>query len=215
MRILVYGMQSSGASLFTFFLAQRPDSIGIIDLWPRFLAPRLEDTDKDVVLKCVVTTAIPIEQHIRSFQPDVKILFVRAKQVNLESLVKKGYRDGGGTMSDKYAQLERDSQQTGLFDFVISYEEFLHDPATLISDLHGLAAPEYYDFRRTKYQILRFNRAHSVWCRRQYWRQWGFGNIQFEHDGTVRLNTAGAPLRRPDYLRRLYRSVRGRVATWR
>lgn len=215
MRILVYGMQSSGASLFTFFLAQRPDSIGIIDLWPGFLAPRLEDTEEDVVLKCLVTTEIPIEQHIRSFKPDVKILFVRAKQANLESLAKKGYRDDGGTMSDKYVQLERDRSRRDLFDFVISYEEFLRDRLTLLSVLRGVAAPEYYDLKRTKYQILRFNRTHSAWCREQYWRQWGFGSIQFEDDGTVKLATEGEPHKRPGWLRRLYRSVRGRVVTWR
>ena len=47
MRILVYGMQSSGASLFTYFLAQRPDTIAVIDLWDGVVAPDFQDVQKD------------------------------------------------------------------------------------------------------------------------------------------------------------------------
>ena len=35
MRLLLYGLQSSGASLFAYFLAQVPDSVAVIDLWAR------------------------------------------------------------------------------------------------------------------------------------------------------------------------------------
>lgn len=185
-------MQASGASLFAFFLAQRPESLGIIDLWPRFVAPSLEEIGLDIVLKCVVTTSIPLERHVASFRPDVSILFMRAKSRNLERLSKRGYRDAGGKMEEKFAQFERYQEQPGLFDHVITYEDFLHDPGKVLDALSGLAAPEYYAFPRTKQDLLRFNRAHSAWCRRYYWRRWAFGNIHFERDGRVKL-LAGAP----------------------
>ena len=45
MRIIVYGMQSSGASYFTYFLAQKTNYIGVIDLWSSELAPFFENNN--------------------------------------------------------------------------------------------------------------------------------------------------------------------------
>jgi hypothetical protein len=61
MRVLLYGMQSSGASILAFALAQKPDCLAFVDIWNMFwnmfAAPELE-TDRDCVAKAVVTTAL-------------------------------------------------------------------------------------------------------------------------------------------------------------
>src|SRR5690349_15288916 len=116
MRILVYGMQSSGASLFTYFLAQRPDTIAVIDLWDGVVAPDFQDVQKDVIVKCVVAPVTPLEGHLVSFKPDVKILFVRSKQSNEESLSLKSYRNDGGKMEEKFAELQTRIEQPSGFD---------------------------------------------------------------------------------------------------
>lgn len=208
MRTLVYGMQSSGASLFTYFLCQRPDTIGIIDLWSAngFVAPALEDTDKDVILKCTATPVVPLERHVASFKPDVTILFLRDKRSNVERLARKGYRDEGGGMNEKFAQLDRDVERGGLFDLVLTYEDFVNAPPTILGALGELAAPSYYEFSRTKREMLAFARAHSAWCREYYRKRWGFGNIHFEKDGSVTLSSATRE--RPGALVNLYRELR-------
>jgi len=84
-RILVYGMQASGASLFTYYLAQKPSTVAIIDLWAYYVAPNLQ-TDTTCLLKAIVTTDIALEQHLTSYQPDLKILFLRDPVQNFISL---------------------------------------------------------------------------------------------------------------------------------
>jgi hypothetical protein len=196
-------MQSSGASLFTLFLAQRPETIAVIDLWDGVVAPDLSKVQKDVIVKCVVAPVIPLEKHVASFKPDVKILFLRSKASNVESLSEKSYRNDGGRMEDKFAQLDNHMQQKDAFDYVINYEDFLNDRSKVLATLGGLAAPEYYEFKRTKQDILDFNRTHSEWCRKYYRRQWSFGNIHFERDGTVQLTSGKRQPRKPTIIKRL------------
>lgn len=191
MRTLVYGMQSSGASLFAFFLSQKSECVGIIDLWDGVVAPRLEDTEADVVLKCVVTSEVPLDAHLASFRPDRKILFVREKESNTDSLSHKRYRDHGGKMSEKFSRLERYLDQPEIFDCVVRFEDFLHDSAKVLDILDGLAEPSFYDFARSKHEMLNFNRSHSAWCRQYYRRRWDFGNIHFDRGGRVRLHSGG------------------------
>jgi len=56
MKTLIYGMQSSGASLFAYWLSQQNQCLSIIDLYHDQLAPSLDHDN--VVLKCVVTKNI-------------------------------------------------------------------------------------------------------------------------------------------------------------
>ncbi len=51
-------MQSSGASLVTFFLAQPPRSVAAVDLWPSFLPPPIHAPGADHVIGKVVVTTI-------------------------------------------------------------------------------------------------------------------------------------------------------------
>ncbi|MFW5804545.1 MAG: hypothetical protein ACOCWG_04885, partial [bacterium] len=77
MRILVHGLQSSGASLFTLFLAQHPNRIAIIDLLNKQLAPSLTHLkDKELLLKTVVTSKYALQDHQENYNPDKTILFI-------------------------------------------------------------------------------------------------------------------------------------------
>jgi hypothetical protein len=40
MRIMFYGLQTSGATLVTLFTGQRPSSVALPDLWTMYWAPR-------------------------------------------------------------------------------------------------------------------------------------------------------------------------------
>ena len=90
-------MQSSGASTFLFLLAQLPRSVGIIDLYVGRPAPSPGDFDLSVsphvFLKGTVNTNYTIDQYLKIFEPDIKILFVRHPEHNLKSLKTKFYAD--------------------------------------------------------------------------------------------------------------------------
>lgn len=182
MRIMIYGMQSSGASLFCFFLAQHPSRIGIVDLYSLVPAPALPEVTQDVVMKCVVSAKLKFEDQVASFRPDVKILFRRNRMVNASSLRHKAYRDESGNMEKKFSVWETLNPKD--FDIVLSYEEFLFDRAECLAKLGSLAEPSFYEFPRTREQIRVFNELHSEWCREKH--RYGFGNIHFDAKGRPR-----------------------------
>jgi hypothetical protein len=189
-KALVYGLQSSGASLFTFFMGQRPGSIAIIDLRARAgrlplwrttpVAPSLESASP-VVLKCVVTVEAPFERHVESFRPDRTILFLREPFANAASLMGKAYERHGGALDQKLRQLEGCFRRREGFDAVIRYEDFVRDHAGTVERLQALgwsATPDYYAFDRSLEEIVRYNCAESPWCARYRGILWGTGNIR-------------------------------------
>src|SRR2546428_7054869 len=105
MRLMVYAMQSSGASLFTYFLAQRPGSLAIVDVFATSLCPSLE-TDEDVLVKCTIAGDHKLEDHAERFRPDATLLFLRDPVRNYLSLRTHWYRDHGGRIDDKFRLLE-------------------------------------------------------------------------------------------------------------
>lgn len=179
MRILVYGMQSSGASLFTFWLAQQPGRVGVVDLWNEHPAPELAGLD-DVVLKAVVTETYSLETHLRAFRPDVTVLFLRDRKANRSSLDKKDYRDGGGSMDAKFDILDR---LTYKFDHVVKYEDFVVGS----EKVRSLPFVNEWScgFYRSKYDVLGYNVERSRWCRDNYLSKWGFGGIRVSVEGKV------------------------------
>jgi hypothetical protein len=92
MRLLIYGMQSSGATAFALFLAQRPDCLALVDVLNNFAAPRV-NTAMDMVVKVTMTTAYPLAVHVERFRPDKIVLFLRDPHDNYQSLKTKNYRD--------------------------------------------------------------------------------------------------------------------------
>lgn len=178
-------MQSSGASLFTFFLGQIPNSIAIIDTWLESVVPSLSENVSEnvdhVIAKAVITTTYSLSDHVKSFDPDVKILFVRHPYHNYVSLSRKVYGDFGGHIDDKFSELESVYAARDKFDVVVSYESFLADPQRTISELRAVGIPvseDYLSFNRKHHSIVDFNIENSHWCRSHFQEKWGLGNIK-------------------------------------
>jgi hypothetical protein len=188
-RTLIYGMQSSGASLFTCLLAQIPDSVAIIDLFAQFLAPPLT-LDLPIFLKATISCEISFEDQCRSFNPDRRILFLRNPCDTYQSLSGKRYRDLYGKSIDKLRILDRlFRERKELFDLVVTYEDLIGDPAAVLATLqaNGFALPaESLQFPRGPQQIARFAMDHSDWCRQNYLEQWAFGNMHLMDWGALR-----------------------------
>jgi hypothetical protein len=189
-KALVYALQSSGASLFAYFMGQRPGSIAIIDLRARAgrlpmlrstpVAPPLESASP-IALKCVVTVEAPFERHVESFRPDRAILFLRDPYANAASLRGKVYERHGGDLEEKLRLLEGCFRKRTSFDAVICYEDFVRDHAGTVDRLDELgwsATPGYYAFDRSLEEIVRYNCAESQWCARYRGTRWGTGNIR-------------------------------------
>lgn len=156
MRLFVHGMQSSGATAFTLFLAQRPDCVALVDILNNYAAPRVE-TDKDMVVKAVVTTAYPFEVHVERFRPDKTVLLLRDPRDNYQSLRTKDYRNRSGLMDEKFEIIERLFLNRERFDAVVHYEDFVaQDPAVLraINDLGWPVDTSYYEYRRRHNELL-------------------------------------------------------------
>jgi|GEM_PF-766903 len=197
-RLLVYGMQSSGASLFSYFLAQKAESLGIIDLNNHRLAPALP-YEFDIVLKTVVTTRWSLEDHIENFQPDKTILFIRNPCSNYYSLTNKVYANKSGTAEEKFALLDSYFEAREQFDLTIFYEDFITDFSGTITKLKEIgweSSQEHYTFPRTPQEISEFNIRHSKWCRENPAAEgpsggWGMGNI---HSSSINLSLSTKPV---------------------
>src|SRR5690606_27289883 len=178
MRLLIQGMQSSGATAFTLFLAQRPDCLALVDILNNYAAPTLE-TDRDVVAKVVVTTAYPLEVHQERFRPDRTILFLRDPRDNYVSLARKSYRNHSGLIDEKFAILELLFEKRAMFDAVIAYEDFVaRDPAVLdtVNRLGWPVNAGYFSFRRTHVELaeILWNEVPALFERFEF----SYGNVQ-------------------------------------
>lgn len=183
-RVLVYSMQSSGGSLFTFLLAQIPNSIGIIDLWGEKLAP-LIDTNSTLIVKAIATTFQNYKENVKRIRPNLQVLFIRNPFNIYLSLDKKYYRDDGGiTAEDQMRLLEKMFiKRHQYFDLTICYEHFTKSPSTVIKKLNekGLAISEKsLEFKRTMDEILEYNSEHCPWCKEKFKVEWSFGNIHVD-----------------------------------
>jgi len=156
MRLLVHGMQSSGASTFAMFLAQRPEALALVDILNNFAAPRVS-SPLDFVAKVVITTAYPLAVHVERFRPDRTILFLRDPRDNYVSLRTKNYRNYSGLMGEKFRLLDGIFAERGRYDAVIHYEDFVARDPEVIATIRSLgwAAEEgHYAFGRRHEQIL-------------------------------------------------------------
>lgn len=176
MRTLIYGMQSSGASLFCYWLGQQSDCISIIDLYFDQIAPPIDYTN--VIVKCVVTKNITLEEHIDSFKPDKIILFVRNPIQNYLSLSEKKYSNWGGTINEKFSILD----QTKKFDIMVKYEDFIMQKNL------GIGKNEYYEFKKSLNTIVNYNCINNDWCRENYKKTWSIGNIHANNLSVLNLN---------------------------
>ena len=156
MRLLVHGMQSSGATAFTLMLAQRPDCLALVDVPNNFAAPRVASA-RDFVVKVVITTAYPLPVHIERFRPDRVVLFLRDPREIYASLRTKHYRNHSGLISEKFMMLDELFASRERFDAVIEYEEFVERRESVHLAMRDLGWPidhTYYQFERRHKELL-------------------------------------------------------------
>ena len=156
MRLLIHGMQSSGATTFTRTLAERPGCVALVDIANNFAAPRATTT-VDFVAKVVVTTAYPLAVHVERFRPDKVVLLLRDPRDNYQSLRTKDYRHYSGLMEEKFLILDQLFAERERFDAVVHYEDFVaRDPAVgeVMARLGWPIEPEYHRFSRTPNDLL-------------------------------------------------------------
>jgi hypothetical protein len=191
MRLLIYAMQSSGASAFCYFLGQRPRSVAIVDVWSRGITPRIE-TPYPVVAKATVNMISSVADHIASFVPDRTILFVRDPVAVYASLIKYDYANRFGTIAEKMVRLDREFARAD-YDAILRYEDFAARDPDLLSRVDALGWPcdaSYYDMPRSFGAIHQFNAEASPWLARHGGDGWGFGNIK---NGPIRRDLAQRP----------------------
>ena len=179
MRILLYGMQSSGASVVAFTLAQKPHSLAFVDIWNMFAAPEIESTDRDIVAKVVVTSAFELDVHRRRFRPDVTLLVLRHPADTYDSLFGKPYANENGLMDEKFEIVEQVFRSGVGFDEILHYEDFAFCPGEVIGLFDRLGWKVGYEaltFRRTRQEIQDANIAG--WPKIQERLKYGYGNIQ-------------------------------------
>lgn len=156
MRLLVYGMQSSGATAFALFLAQRPDCLALVDILNNYAAPRVE-TAADMVVKAVATTAYPLAVHVERFRPTKVVLLLRNPRDNYLSLRMKGYANHSGLIDEKFLLIDEVFAQRERFDAVVHYEDFAaRDPAVLatVCSLGWPVDESFYVYRRRHNELL-------------------------------------------------------------
>ncbi|MFA7219299.1 MAG: hypothetical protein WC119_02185 [Synergistaceae bacterium] len=193
MKTLIYGMQSSGASLFSYFMGQREDSFVIIDLWDGELAPFI-DLKCDVILKCVIATKFSLEDHKKSYCPDMTILFLRNPCHNLVSLKSKPW---GAESRNKFKLLEKYFLEKDKFDAIVRYEDLVLRPLEVIRQLdkNGFNVDEsFLDFRRNLQDMRRFNH--------EYFPSYCWNNRRYAHNG--KYGTGKLHIRSGDVLKKKY-----------
>jgi hypothetical protein len=183
MRLLIYGMQSSGASTLASVLAQKPSCAAFVDIWAMYAAPALPNAGhSDVVAKAVVTTAFPLAVHRERFQPDLTILFMRHPLANYRSLATKSYRHHCGFVEEKFAILNRTLLDQSGIDAVLYYEDLIFEPLAVLDSITRLGwacEPDFLQFRRTPEQIRQHNRIRFPFLAGRL--EYGFGNHRDFH----------------------------------
>lgn len=185
MRILIHGLQSSGASYFTYLLGQNPNSATILDLHNDRLMPKLGNFPEEVDLigKCVITTKYSIEDHQNSFQPDKTILFLRHPIHNYQSLINKTYAHQNGIVEQKLALVEHlFKNHAHYFDLIVHYEDIFFRPQRLFKLLndHQISfEKDFFHGQRELNDIINYTKAQSKWLADNFNVAWGNGNIKF------------------------------------
>jgi hypothetical protein len=184
MRLLIYGMQSSGASTLAMLLAQRPDSCAFIDIWVMYVAPALPgNTGENIVAKVVVSTAYSLALHQERFRPDRTLLFLRHPVVNYRSLAAKAYRHHCGFMEEKFMLLDEVFRDRSAYNAILYYEDLMFDPlGTLraISHLGWHCEPTYLDFARRPNEMRARNEQQYSFLQERERLIYGTGNYHGE-----------------------------------
>mmetsp|Transcript_16121 Transcript_16121/g.32970 ORF Transcript_16121/g.32970 Transcript_16121/m.32970 type:complete len:457 (-) Transcript_16121:73-1443(-) len=201
-RILVLGMQSSGASTVLFLLAQIPNSVAVVDLWVGRPAPQpgelgLSDTVSCILLKATINTLVDARAYLDQFQPDISILLLRHPAHNYKSLSNKSYRDTAGSPEEKLVALERAFlRRNALFSLILAYEDVFKHQEKVVRRLQaklGLTRATgdcLFDFKRRVEHIQAFTNSHCEWCRLTFNTRWGYGNLRTTGDSKISFQSS-------------------------
>lgn len=192
-RVLLFGMQSSGASFIAWLAAQGGDTLGVIDLWNPETAPRL-DYDGPIVLKATVGP-IDLNEHERTFKPSARVLVLRDPRDQISVLDDESFRDYALPLEDKLAAFNH-QVAAGLdeFDLVLKYEEVVERPASAVDAFRALGLPMPSDataLPRSINDVVSHARATEPWCHVNWRKRWGTGRIN-----TSVLPRQAVPVRR-------------------
>jgi hypothetical protein len=172
MKILIHAVQSSGASLFAYWLSQDKNTIGIIDLYSGETA---SDVDyENVILKTTTNSKVDFEQHLIKYKPDLIIAFTRNPIENMIRLSEKAYGSRYGTPEEKIHLMDQ-FIQSGKCNMIIKYEDFI-----LKKNL-GIGNQDFYQFNRSIHDVVNFNCVKNKWCHDNHKKKWGAGNIHANH----------------------------------
>ena len=171
-RILVYALQSSGASWITWMLGQRQRWIVIPDLLNQI--PTVEDfadlptSVEGIIAKATVWPGESLDEHQARFRPHRTILVRRIEAANIDSLTRKGR----GCIEEKLA-LWNETVKNGTYDELIEYEAFQPPPV-----LRSLADIEDYNISTSRWCRRGRRRVHVSRGGETNRRLWGFGGIR-------------------------------------
>jgi hypothetical protein len=198
-RVLLYGLQSCGASLMAFLASQGPRTLGVIDLWNAERAPDLEHGGP-IVLKAT-TGPVDIETQVEAFRPTSTVLVLRNPVDQIASLGGKSYRDYALPMETKLAEFDRVfSWCRSRFTRVLTYEALVSAPAETTAALEGLGLELPADAERlprSLEEVVEYARETSPWCRANWRTKWGVGRV---HTGRVGPAAPAAPEAAPEAL---------------
>lgn len=173
MRILVYGLQNSGASTITVAIGRRRECICIPDLYSWYLPPAALANHHDVILKCVINTRHSWHKIVEVFKPDITVLVYRSPISNYLSLANKSYANELGSIREKFEIAN--SCLHGQFDYKIRYEDFLADGE---DSQIAIKKMESQKVERSIGEILSYNFKANSWCLETYQREWAFGEYK-------------------------------------
>jgi len=180
MKILIYGLQSSGATSLAFLMSQRDNTIGVLDLFCDQVAPCLDEESKkfDIVVKATISEMFTIDQHIESFRPDVTILHHRKLSSVISSLSAKKHKDKCGKMENKieiYKKLDKNR-----FNYQTNYEHLIDKQ---LGPLTFFVNESVWEFPRPLKSIIKFNCDNSDWCRTHIKNKWWTGCLRSHETG--------------------------------
>jgi hypothetical protein len=181
MKYLIYALQSSGSSLFAFWLSQQPNFIGLIDILDSHITPSIDYPN--IVAKCTITELFTFEQHKKSFKPDKTVLFVRNPVENYLSLSRKTYKNSCGSIESKFRIFENYFNKKELFDHVVFYEQFI-----LKNIPRAIGSLDLFSFKRSIKEIVDFNFSKSNWCKENFKKKWDIGNIDFKNINSFEID---------------------------
>jgi hypothetical protein len=173
-------MQSSGATLVALLLAQRADSIALLDV---YCGERVPDASafppgRPAIAKVTMSSRWGFEEQRARFEPDHTVLVLRHPCHTYISLSRKSYATMGGTPEEKLLQFEQVFRDRASFDAVVRYEDLVVRSAVALDALRAVdpeLSASALDFGRTPAEVVgEARQVPALDC--EYLSSWAQGN---------------------------------------